>query len=116
MTITEFWDNIGADKEQILARFVGNAPLAERCTKKYLDDKTFGEFEMAIEEKDYHKIEMAAHTLKGLAGNLGFDNIQALGQKIVSDIRADVYDSVEADFARLKAEHEKICGLINQLD
>lgn len=43
MTIIEFWDELGIDKDEVSARFVGNMDLAAKCTMKYIDDNTFNE-------------------------------------------------------------------------
>lgn len=76
MTIIEFWDELGIDKDEVSARFVGNMDLAAKCTMKYIDDNTFNELQTAMAEQNYSGIEIAAHTLKGVAGNLGFSEIR----------------------------------------
>ena len=86
MTIIEFWDELGIDKDEVSARFVGNMDLAAKCTMKYIDDNTFNELQTAMAEQNYSGIEIAAHTLKGVAGNLGFSEIQKIGQRMVEPI------------------------------
>ena len=48
MTIIEFWDELGIDKDEVSARFVGNMDLAAKCTMKYIDDNTFNELQTAM--------------------------------------------------------------------
>ena len=63
MTIIEFWDELGIDKDEVSARFVGNMDLAAKCTMKYIDDNTFNELQTAMAEQNYSGIEIAAHAL-----------------------------------------------------
>ena len=115
MTIIEFWDELGIDKDEVSARFVGNMDLAAKCTMKYIDDNTFYELQTAMAEQNYSGIEIAAHTLKGVAGNLGFSEIQKIGQRMVDNVRANIYDSLDEDFEKLKIEQKKVCELAKQL-
>lgn len=115
MTIVELWDELGVDSDEVSARFVGNMDLATRCTKKYIEDATFSQLEKAISENDYNGIEIAAHTLKGVAGNLGFNEVERIGQKMVSDIRAGSYEDLKSDFDQLEIQQQRICELAKQL-
>ena len=115
MTIIEFWDELGIDKDEVSARFVGNMDLAAKCTMKYIDDNTFNELQTAMAEQNYSGIEIAAQTLKGVAGNLGFSEIQKIGQRMVDNVRANIYDSLDEDFEKLKIEQKKVCELAKQL-
>lgn len=44
----------------------------------------------------------AAHSLKGLAGNIGLNGVYIPAKKIVDDIRANTYDECGEDFAKLQ--------------
>ena len=56
MTIIEFWDELGIDKDEVSARFVGNMDLAAKCTMKYIDDNTFNELQTAMAEQNYREL------------------------------------------------------------
>ena len=65
-----------ATPETVLARFAGNEGLWKRFAGKFSDDETFQRLNTSIDSQDYKGIEMYAHTLKGVAANLGFEQLQ----------------------------------------
>lgn len=115
LTMDEFWDKLNVNKEEVLERFVGMPDIAKDCTISYIEDPLADELEKAVEAEDYPAIERAAHTIKGLAGNLGFEAAQNSAQKIVDFTRAGEYDKIPAEFLVFKAEHDKIAVLAKEL-
>ena len=70
MTPEEFYKEIGADYQTALSRMMGNQGLLARMLKKFENDRNYGALEKAVENEDYGGVFTAAHTLKGVAGNL----------------------------------------------
>jgi len=71
---------VGINYDEGVARFVGNAEMYERFLGEFLKDGTFAELEAAMEQSNVRDAFTAAHTLKGLTGNLSLD---ALYKKLV---------------------------------
>ncbi len=115
MTIIELWDELGVNKAEVLERFAGSVEVARKCTVMYAEDTIIGDLESAIKEHNYSGAERAAHTLKGIADNLGFKGVHKYGQMIVDDVRSGNYDNLPSEFEKLKAEHDKICALAKTL-
>lgn len=106
-------DAAGADVDGALNRFMGKVSLYEKFMIKFLADKSYPDM---LDQLNAHNVEEAfrqAHTLKGVAGNLGINNLLAVLVPIVEKLRAGdepSEDQVEA----CKTEYEKIVGIIEQ--
>lgn len=115
MTIVELWDELGVNKAEVLERFAGSVEVAQKCTVMYAEDTIINDLKKAVESHDYSGVERAAHTLKGVADNLGFKDVHRYSQIIVDDVRSGNYDNLSSEFEKLKAEHDKICVLAKAL-
>jgi HPt (histidine-containing phosphotransfer) domain-containing protein len=63
----------GIDYNDGVARFVGNAGIYEKFLKEFLSDQSFAALETALDGGDLSASFQAAHTLKGLTGNLSLN-------------------------------------------
>lgn len=116
MTIKDLFIQIGTDNSVVMSRFGENELLLSRFIKKFPQDLSFYELKMAIESKDYNSIEQSAHTLKGLAANLGFSGLSSISADVVYAARENKDYLVEELFETLKKEYETIIEAIGQLD
>ena len=86
MDTKTFYEIIGSDGDKVLARFMGKEAMVVRFLKKFLDDRNFEEGKQAIEEKDYKKLETAAHTLKGRGesrkGRRSGEKVRGAGRRV----------------------------------
>ena len=74
MKIRECYEQMGADYDNVLSR-LGSDAIVERFARKFLEEKTFDNLKEAMEKRDAEEAFRAAHTLKGICLNLGFDNL-----------------------------------------
>ena len=81
----------GADVEEGLARCLNKEDFYAKCYKKFLDDPAFSGLDEALQKKDADTAFRHAHTLKGLAANMGLTPIHDLAVKIVEPLRAGMY-------------------------
>ncbi|MDO4338623.1 MAG: Hpt domain-containing protein [Eubacteriales bacterium] len=116
MTLQEVAAETGIDLETTLARFANMEMLLKKFLKKFPDDKSFQELSRAIEAGDYPAAEHAAHTLKGVAGNLGFQGLFEINQKIVDAVRAGNTEEAAGYFRKDKEMYDNIVAVIKQLD
>ena len=80
---------MGVDTQAALRRFAGNSALYERFLMKFLEDGTFKKVEDAFKAGNWDSMLSAAHNLKGVAGNLGLNQLYQASSKIVSSLRAE---------------------------
>ena len=62
----------GADSDGALRRLSGNISLYQKILRMFPQDETYKQIEPALQANDWAALLAAAHTLKGVAGNLGF--------------------------------------------
>ena len=116
MTLEEVMRETGVDKETTLRRFSGNTSLLARIIRQYPADPTFGELETALAEGNQKNVERAAHTLKGVAANLGFQPLSDKCAEMVAMVRNGRLEGQQDCFEDIAAEHAKIVGCIQRLD
>lgn len=105
----------GVDYEKTLKRFSGNAALLERFARKFPTDPSFSQLDEAMAEKRYEDAEHAAHTLKGVAGNLGFQRLSELSGDVVEELRTGAFAEAETRFAAVAADYIQACECLKQL-
>lgn len=101
----------GADMTATLERFVGDEALYERCFGMFMEDASFAELERALREKDYTAAFNAAHTLKGVAGNLGLTPLYEKICQIVESLRHQDYSHLDAEYQAILAERTVVESL-----
>ncbi len=87
MTIKECYDTMGADYQNVLGRFLSEA-LVKKFALKFLDDDSFSNLKEALAAGNVEEAFRAAHTLKGVCLNLGFDNLYEVSSAITEVLRA----------------------------
>ena len=115
MTLEQFYILIGSDYRQISQRLHSEA-LIRKFVIKYAADPTYQMLSDAIAASDWEVAFRAAHTLKGVALNLGFDRLnisvsaltEALrGPKALTDL--SLWDTVQHD-------QQELMRALSQLD
>lgn len=118
MNLKNAMERAGVDFEMTLNRFSNNESLLERFVKKFPNDKTFQELSAAVSDKRYEDVERSAHTLKGIAANLGFQYLSDLSAEIVNLVRSEYCnnDNIWIAYSRVEKEYEKVVSCVNRLD
>ena len=105
----------GSDPDGALCRFAGNTDLYKRFLIQFLTDDTIGQIRDAMDREDWEGMLTAAHTLKGVAGNLGLDPLYRASSMIVSALRCGDTGSAQRAYGTLEAAYESICLILEQL-
>lgn len=74
MDLKELYDQIGGNYQETISR-LPSEPMVKKFVLKYPADPTYAQLQAAIAQKDWKTAFRAAHTLKGVAQNLGFDRL-----------------------------------------
>lgn len=104
----------GVDLVTVLDRFLGREDLYEKFLVKFLADENFVKLEEAVEKKDAENAFIAAHTLKGVAGNLGLDGIMNPLIPMVEALRSGDFGGVEVGMTQIKANYDAVCTAIRE--
>ncbi|XCP83518.1 Hpt domain-containing protein [Roseburia hominis] len=118
MTLQECYNAIGGNYAEVFAR-LHSERLVRKFVLKFLDDKSYELLCVSMAEKDYDEAFRAAHTIKGVCQNLGFDRLLESSSKLSDALRhgwtpeADVLvEQVKEDYCVTTAairEYEKEC-------
>lgn len=114
MTIRECYDELGLDFDAVLSRLV-NEKLVQKFALKFLDDPSFQNLRDALDSKDVETAFRAAHTLKGVCLNLGFDNLYPSSKDLTELLRARSMDGYEDLFAEVEKEYNRICEALRKV-
>ena len=114
MTIKECYDAMGADYQNTLNRFPNEA-FIKKFVLKFLDDNSYANLKEAIAAGNVEEAFRAAHTLKGVCLNLGFDNLYEVSFDITEKLRGRDTDGCEKLFAKVTEQYEKTTDAIRMM-
>ncbi|WP_294145492.1 Hpt domain-containing protein [uncultured Clostridium sp.] len=78
----------GVDYDRTMARFMGNEKFYLKILKRLPQDQNLDGLGAALDKEDLAAAFEAAHTIKGLAGNLGLQSIYEVISAMVEPLRA----------------------------
>ena len=93
MTIDEAIKQVIPNPDSVLKRFSNERDLMEMFFLKFPNDKSVTAFRESAGTQNWSQIEIDAHTLKGVAGNMGFDGLFGLTSTVVTSIREKNIDA-----------------------
>ena len=109
-------EDYGADYKTTLARFMNNEQIYLRILQKFPQDDTLQKLGQALQDGDYANAFNAAHTLKGVTGNLGLTPLYEAVCAIVEPLRAGkVHEDLAARYQLIQEEYQKFLDLLAQL-
>ncbi len=109
----------GIDLKMAIYRFLGNEEMYEELLRDFAEDENYFGLLETIPQKEYEKAFRHAHTLKGVAANLGVDRVEADAGQITEALRGkkpeevdrtvldDLVKKLEEHYAGLRAILEK---------
>lgn len=115
MTTKECYDAIGADYQNVLERFSSEA-LVKKFALKFLDDNSYANLKEALEAGNIEDAFRAAHTLKGVCLNLGFDNLYKVSSAITEILRAGTFTGTKEAFEKVEEQYNITVNAIKTID
>ena len=106
-TLEQAYHKLGADYEGVTNRLMGEA-LVARFVGKFFEDENFAKLGEALAAQDVESAFVAAHTLKGVCQNLGFDNLYAPSSELTEVLRAGSLEGADELYAKVAAEYHKM--------
>ncbi len=113
MTMKQFYESIGGDYEGTLSRFLSEERM-KRFALKFESDPSFSELCAALGRGDAAEAFRAAHTLKGVCQNLGFDGLYAPVCRVTEILRAGNLN-VGADMEELRTVYGVTMSAVRKL-
>lgn len=115
MDLKEFYVLVGGNADEMVARLGGSEDLVKRFVKKFAEDKTFGSLVDALSKDDVDVAFRAAHTIKGVAANLGLEHLYAKAVTVTELLRSRNIAEAKNAMPSLDDEYQKTLALIAKL-
>ena len=116
MTIEELYARLGANYEEAKTRLMNDA-LIRRFLLKFADTFSLDSLLCAAKENDAKGVFEAAHSLKGVAGNLALAELYALSSSLTEKVRG-MPEGAKVDVASevqgIQSEFERTVSLIRE--
>ena len=103
----------GIDVDSGVERFMGNEALYEKFLHRFADDKSYPELVAALSENNCSAAFTAAHTLKGVSGNLSLFKLQKLVAEQVEFLRAGDLDAAKPLMEDITATYNEILDVLS---
>lgn len=115
ITLETFYRLLGAEAEQVTVR-LGSEALVRRVLLKFPDDPNCAELVSSLEQDRLPDAFRAAHTLKGIAANLGFEALRRAADVITEALHRQDADAARRYLPDLLENHRIIVRGISLLE
>ena len=104
----------GVQVDTALERLMGSEALLERMMGKFLDDPQYPALRAALEAGDMERAVSAAHTLKGVCGNLSMTGLYGLFTRQVDALRAGDLPLAQGIMEEIAPVYEQVTAAIRR--
>ena len=114
MTIQECYQKLGGEFAQVEKR-LPSVGLVRKFIVKFLDDDSYSNLCLAMQNGQWEEAFRAAHTLKGVSANLGFSRLLASAGELTELLRAEtetIPGRAAALLEEVKQDYELIVSVI----
>lgn len=115
MNLEKLYQEAGGDMADAVRRLGGIAAV-ERFLRMFAGDDTFAMLEAAMSAGDDQRAFRAAHTLKGLAANLGLVQLWQAASALTEALRVGDMQSAAALYPETAAAYRQAYAAIGELD
>ena len=115
MTVRESYEKIGSNFDEVLRR-LGSEALVKRFALKFLNDTSFQDLKDALVKKDGETAFRAAHTLKGVCLNLGFDRLYEVSAELTEKLRGRDTSGTEEMFKKVDTPYRMLADAIREME
>ena len=113
--LKEIYDAAGGDMEKPLSRFGKNEEMLKHFILLFAKDSSFNELQAALADCDTKNAFRAAHTLKGICANLGFEGLYEKASKITELLRHGEADKAKILFPEMAQTYINVIEKITRL-
>lgn len=102
----------GIDVDSAMERFMNNDAMFKKFLLKFLDDPNMAALRQGLDEGNKDMAFRAAHTLKGVCGNLSLVSLAKVASESTEFLRAGDIDSAKAKMPEVEEEYAKAIDVI----
>ena len=115
MTLEEFYCIAGGSAAETAPR-LGGADATRRFLRLFPLDDSFPQLSEALGRGDAQTAFRAAHTLKGVAANLGLERLRALASDMTECLRSGELSGAQARLAETEAAYRRVLAALEELE
>ena len=113
-TLREAYESVGADYDDVLHRLMDSDDMVARFAGKFLDDPSFGQLEEALAAGNVEPAFRAAHTLKGVAQNLGLVNVYKPASELTELLRTGTLEGADELAAPVREQYQATVAALTE--
>jgi HPt (histidine-containing phosphotransfer) domain-containing protein len=102
----------GVNTDETFRRFMGNTDMYEKFLRKFSEDRNYSLIGPALEKNDFNAALEAAHSVKGVAANLGLDPLAKACSETVRLIREGKNEEARKSYPAVEKEYADTMRLI----
>ena len=114
MDLEALYEQVGGSAGEVLKR-IPSEKMLRKFVGKYLADPTFGNLESAVAVQDWKGAFLAAHTLKGVAQNLGMEHLYQVSSALCEAVRGPKPLTDPALWPPVEEAHAQVLAAIQEL-
>ena len=112
--IRQLCEAVGGNYDELMQRLVSEE-FVTRFVVRFLSDDTFAQLKQSMEAGDVETAFRMAHTLKGVAQNLGFGNLGRSASLLTEVLRQKTFDGTEQLFARVTTDYDNVIAAVKSI-
>lgn len=109
--LSEIYALAGGEPEKVLARFGGNEKMLRHFLNLFAQDGSFDRLQAALAAGETEDAFRAAHTLKGICANLGFERLYKKASEITELLRRGELDRAKPLFPELEEMYKAVVAV-----
>ena len=113
MTLKQLYNSIDGNYDDVVKRLISEE-LVSKFVSKFLADDSFLLLSEGMQERNAEQAFRGAHTLKGVAQNLGFGALGISAAELTEVLRGRTFDGADELFGIVKADYEKVVSAIKE--
>lgn len=108
--------SIGIDLDEALERFMGREEMMLKFLLRFPQDPNFCQCKEAMEHKDTDAAYAAAHSLKGVVGNLSIKPLFRRASQLCDQLREKNLAGAGEEFGALEEEYQRAVETLLELE
>ena len=113
MTVKECYEMLGGNYEEAKSRLMSDK-LITKFIIKFLADPTMEQLRDAVKNNDHESSFRAAHTMKGVAANMAFSELQKNASELTEQLRGNEEPADPSLVENVEHSYEKVVNTIKK--
>jgi len=107
VTVENFYDGIGGSYAAMIGRMKNDDRIC-KFLRMFVQDRSYESLLEAMRDEKLKEAFAAAHTLKGVAGNMSFAELSEASIDITEALRSEDMETAKVLLPRVITEYEKV--------